>query len=71
MTEGILDFIENRVMSYEEAGQVPVHFVGTVAHFSKDIILECLQKHHLKPGNIVKRPIDGLIEYYRKNKMNA
>lgn len=68
--EGILDFIEKRVLSYEMARQTPIHFVGTVAHFSKDIILQCLQKHHLKPGNIVKRPIDGLIEHYRKNKLN-
>ncbi len=64
--EGISNFIECRILCYEKAHEVPVHFIGSIAHFSKKIIEECLIEHNLKLGNIVQRPIDGLIEYYKK-----
>ncbi|GGD95333.1 N-acetylglucosamine kinase [Planktosalinus lacus] len=71
ISEGVLKFIEYKILCYKEAQQVPIHFIGSIAHFSKDIIQDCLNRYHLELGNIVRRPIDGLIEYYRKNKLNA
>jgi len=71
ISEGVLKFIENRILCYKEAQQLPIHFIGSIAHFSKDIIEDCLNKYNLELGNIVRRPIDGLIEYYRKNKLNT
>ena len=64
--EGISDFIECRILSFENAHQVPVHFIGSIAHFSEEIIKECFKENNLKLGNIVQRPIDGLIEYYKR-----
>lgn len=69
ISEGVLKFIEYRILCYKEAQQVPIHFIGSIAHFSKDIIKDCLNRYNLELGNIVQRPIDGLIEYYRKNKL--
>jgi N-acetylglucosamine kinase-like BadF-type ATPase len=63
--EGLTNFIECRVLCFEKAREVPVHFIGSIAYFSKEIIEECFEEHNLKLGNIVQRPIDGLIEYYR------
>src|SRR5690606_11939338 len=60
--EGISNFIECRILCYEKAHEVPVHFIGSIAHFSEEIIQECFTEHNLKLGNIVQRPIDGLIE---------
>lgn len=70
ISEGVLKFIEYRILCYKEAQQVPIHFIGSIAHFSKDIIKDCLNRYNLELGNVVRRPIDGLIEYYRKNKLN-
>jgi N-acetylglucosamine kinase-like BadF-type ATPase len=70
ISEGVLKFIENRILCYKEAQQVPIHFIGSIAHFSKEIIKDCLNRYSLELGNVVRRPIDGLIEYYRKNKLN-
>ncbi|QQX75887.1 MULTISPECIES: N-acetylglucosamine kinase [Aequorivita] len=64
--EGISNFIECRILCYEKAHEVPVHFIGSIAHFSKEIIEECFAEHNLELGNIVQRPIDGLIGYYKK-----
>ncbi|WP_010522373.1 BadF/BadG/BcrA/BcrD ATPase family protein [Aquimarina agarivorans] len=65
ITEGIKKFIENRVMCFPEAQNVPIHFIGSIAHFSQDIIRDALLPYHLTMGNIVRRPIDGIIDYYR------
>ncbi|NJX17656.1 N-acetylglucosamine kinase, partial [Tamlana crocina] len=46
---------------------VPIHFVGSIAYFSQDIIKDALQPYRLEPGNFVQRPIDGIIDYYRKH----
>lgn len=69
ISDGVLQFIEHRILCYKMAKQLPIHFIGSIAYFSKDIISDCLQKYNLEVGNVVRRPIDGLIEYYRKNRL--
>ncbi|HET7360945.1 MAG TPA: BadF/BadG/BcrA/BcrD ATPase family protein, partial [Salinimicrobium sp.] len=38
LSEGMENFIEHRVLCFKEAQNVPVHFIGSIAHFSQDII---------------------------------
>jgi N-acetylglucosamine kinase-like BadF-type ATPase len=71
ISEGMSKFIEYRILCFKEAQQVPIHFVGSIAHFSEDIIRDCLKPYHLELGSIVRRPIDGLIEYYKTKKLKA
>lgn len=66
ITEGIQEFVENRVLCFPESQNVPIHFIGSIAHFSEDIIRAAVWPYHLTVGNIVRRPIDGIIDYYRK-----
>jgi N-acetylglucosamine kinase-like BadF-type ATPase len=68
--EGLQKFIEFRILCYKEAQQVPIHFIGSIAYFSEDIIRDCLKPHNLELGNIIRRPIEGLITYYKANKLN-
>lgn len=65
LKEGISNFIECRILTFENAHQMPIHFIGSIAYFSQDVIAECLKENNLKLGNVIQRPIDGLIEYYR------
>jgi hypothetical protein len=46
---------------------VPVHFVGSIAFYLKTELAEVLAANGLKTGNILRRPIDGLIEYHELN----
>lgn len=69
--EGISAFIECRILCFEKSREVPVHFIGSIAHFSEEIIKECFKEHSLELGNIVQRPIDGLIQYYRNKIPNS
>lgn len=65
--EGMEKFIERRVMCYKNAQNVPIHFIGSIAYFSEDIIKDVAKRYHLNIGNIIRRPIDGLINHYRQN----
>lgn len=65
--EGMEKFIERRVMSFKQAQNVPIHFIGSIAFFSEDIIRDVAKRYHLNIGNVIRRPIDGLISHYKKN----
>jgi len=66
LEKGISVFIKTRVLTFENVENVPVHFVGSIAYFAKDVIEKVAKKYNITLGNIVRRPIDGLIEYHRK-----
>ena len=69
LSVGISKFIKSHVLCYYEAKEVPIHFIGSIAHFSEDIIKESFKNHNLKLGKFIRKPMDGLIEYYRNNKL--
>lgn len=67
---GVSKFIKNHILCFENATEVPIHFIGSIAHFSESIIKECFKNHNLELGKIIQKPVDGLIEYYRNHKLN-
>jgi len=66
LEKGIDVFFKARILTYKEVKDVPVHFVGSIAYFSKDIIEKVAKKYDVKLGTILRRPIDGLIQYHRE-----
>lgn len=58
------DFLDRHVVKYQGYQQVPVHFVGSIAHHFQDILLKCMEEHNLKPGVIVRKPIFPLADYH-------
>ena len=71
LEKGINIFFKTRILTFDEVENVPVHFVGSIAYFAKDVIEKIAKKHNVTLGNIVRRPIDGLIDYHReKLKLN-
>lgn len=64
--KGMKDFFKNRILPYKESENIPVHFVGSIAYFAQDIIKDVARFYMIELGNIVRRPIDGLIEYHRE-----
>jgi N-acetylglucosamine kinase-like BadF-type ATPase len=63
--KGIKEFFKNRILPIDESKELPVHFVGSIAYFSQDIIKDVARYHMIKLGKFVQRPIDGLIEFHR------
>jgi N-acetylglucosamine kinase-like BadF-type ATPase len=60
-------FVDNYITQYDNAREVPVHFVGSIAFYLKAELAEVLGANGLKIGNVLRRPIDGLIEYHKLN----
>jgi hypothetical protein len=63
---GLQRFIDHQIMQFSHAKEIPIHFIGSIAHFLKTEIEEALDKNGLKIGNVVKRPIDGLVKHHQK-----
>ncbi len=62
------DFVENYIKQFENHTKIPVHFVGSIAFYLKDELQQKLEKNNIKIGNVLRRPIDGLIAYHVLNK---
>ncbi|WP_291114445.1 N-acetylglucosamine kinase [Flavobacterium sp. UBA6135] len=61
------DFVENYIKQFDNYQTVPVHFVGSIAFYLKDELQEVLTQHGIQLGNVLRRPIDGLIAYHILN----
>jgi len=61
----ILEFFKNRILTFDEYKTTPVHFVGSIAYFSSDIINGVADELGVTIGKIIRRPIDGLLDYHK------
>ncbi|MEM6864531.1 MAG: N-acetylglucosamine kinase [Bacteroidota bacterium] len=64
--KGLQQFVNNYIMQFELATKVPIHFVGSIAHFLQEELITVLERNDLIPGVIRQRPIDGLVEFHKK-----
>jgi len=58
-------FIQRQVIKYDGAINYPIHFIGSIAYFLTDILSERLMANGLQLGNIIRQPIDGLVEFHK------
>ncbi|WP_050855198.1 BadF/BadG/BcrA/BcrD ATPase family protein [Flavobacterium frigoris] len=60
--KGVCQIFDNLINPYAlELKKVPLHFVGTIAYFLQQDILQEANKRGYKVGSFVKAPIDNLI----------
>jgi N-acetylglucosamine kinase-like BadF-type ATPase len=62
--KGMKLFVKRQILQFPNAKDLPIHFTGSIAYYLRDELTQVLKKHGLKAGNIVKRPIDGLLKYH-------
>ena len=62
------DFVENYIKQFDNYTTVPIHFIGSIAFYLKEELQDKLKKNNIKIGNVLRRPIDGLIAYHVLNK---
>jgi N-acetylglucosamine kinase-like BadF-type ATPase len=60
-------FVDNYITQYENCKEVPVHFIGSIAFYLKEELKEVLESNGLTIGNVLRRPIDGLIDFHVLN----
>ena len=66
--KGMKSFVKNYIRQFDNCKEVPVHFVGSIAFYLKDELQIIFDKYEMKLGNVLRRPIDGLIAYHIANK---
>ena len=62
--KGMREFFETNVMSYPESKSVPVHFVGSIAHYFRDVLEAVAAEFKVTTGNIIQKPVSGLAQYF-------
>jgi len=63
--DGLNDFFFNHLCKYRESWKLPIHFVGGVAYGFRDVVRDLCQTYEFELGNILQKPMDGLIKYHK------
>ncbi|MEC7877042.1 MAG: N-acetylglucosamine kinase, partial [Bacteroidota bacterium] len=68
--KGLCLFIKNQILQFDNANKIPIHFVGSISYYLKDELEDCLKLYNLSIGNVLRKPIDGLVNYHKLNNSN-
>jgi glucosamine kinase len=64
--DSLLDFFFSHISKFKESWSQPVHFVGGIAFAFKDVLKDLCSNYKIELGTINKRPMDGLVKFYKK-----
>ena len=67
--KGFQEFFKYRILPYDKTVETPIYFIGSIAHYFRDILEKIAQKNNLVITDVIQRPIDNLLAYH-KNKIN-
>jgi glucosamine kinase len=60
-------FFVHQVNKYTDSKKYLVHTVGSIGFYYKDLFTQAAANHGYKIGNVIKSPIEGLIDYHANN----
>ena len=63
--DALNDFFFTHLPKYTESWTLPINFVGSVAHGYKDVLKEINNVYELELGIILKKPMEGLINFHK------
>lgn len=66
MKRGFEKFFRYRILPYDLGPETPIYFIGSIAHYFREILDAVAEKNGLKITGVIQRPIDNLIDYHRK-----
>jgi len=61
---GLERFINHQILQFDNAREVPIHFIGSISFFLKNEIERALNAKGLHMGRIVQRPIEELVKFH-------
>ena len=59
-------FITNQIEQFPDCKEIPLHFIGSISFYLKDELDDCLKNRGMILGNVLKKPIEGLVNYHLK-----
>ena len=63
---GFKQFLDVHVCCFDNYKNYPVHFVGSISRIFKSELEEACRHFDIKLGNIVQKPVDGLVQYHER-----
>lgn len=70
LKNGFREFFKIHILCFDNYKEIPVHFVGSIAYYYSDILKEVAKEFEVSIDQIMKKPIEGLVNYYSKNYNN-
>jgi N-acetylglucosamine kinase-like BadF-type ATPase len=65
--KGFQEFFKCRILPYNKTAETPIYFIGSIAHYFRDILEKIAKKNNLVITDVIQRPIDNLLEYHKNN----
>lgn len=66
LEQGFDELIEYQFQLWPNHKKVPIHFIGSIAFFAKDILKAKLESTGLTLGSVVRSPIEELLVYHEE-----
>ncbi|MCT4582815.1 MAG: hypothetical protein N4A35_15495 [Flavobacteriales bacterium] len=60
------EFFITHLIRYEDYKNIDLNIVGSIGYHFKEYLYIVAFKHDMKLGKVIKKPIDGLVEYHSK-----
>lgn len=67
INKGLGLFFENQIMQFDNAKELPIHFIGSISYFLREELEAKLISYGFTMGKILKKPIEGLVSYHKSN----
>ena len=64
INKGLKLFIDKQILQFNDANDIPIHFIGSISYYLQDELKELFNEYGLSYGKILRRPIDGLLKYH-------
>lgn len=61
-----ISFFHKQIEKYTDSRKYTVHSVGSIGYYYKSILAEVANEEGYTLGNVIKSPIEGLIEFHKK-----
>ena len=65
LNKNFQDFIDTQLSKYQGYRDLPVHFVGSVAHYFHSPLKDCLRENGIHSGFMLSKPLERLIEFHQ------
>lgn len=66
LKKGFIELLEYQFKLWPNYQKLPIHFIGSIAYFAKDILESTLASENITIGTILRTPIQGLYHYHTK-----
>jgi N-acetylglucosamine kinase-like BadF-type ATPase len=65
--KGFQEFFRYRVLPFQKTMDTPIYFIGSIAHYFRDILEKVALKNNLEITDVIQKPIDNLLAYHKSN----